>query len=232
MARIERRMTGVGSAATAGVLASASESSGGLIQRAASSLVVFFFQAEDGIRDLTVTGVQTCALPIFGSASSSLPTPLPSAICPVPNRLARASAFSASASVPVVADCAVVTPVPNRSARALRFLISSSIDDAERPILRSTAEASLVSVVAEPSRDVRAGCGGGSDALSAQTTAVRRSDWRGGVALTSSGLPALSALGGALPLFFEGWASAATAGATATASDVLVGSGATSKPSS
>src|SRR5438309_10219311 len=25
----------------------------------------FFFQAEDGIRDGTVTGVQTCALPIF-----------------------------------------------------------------------------------------------------------------------------------------------------------------------
>src|SRR5207245_7964005 len=25
-----------------------------------------FFQAEDGIRDATVTGVQTCALPIFG----------------------------------------------------------------------------------------------------------------------------------------------------------------------
>src|SRR6266481_4676981 len=27
---------------------------------------VFFFQAEDGIRDGTVTGVQTCALPIWG----------------------------------------------------------------------------------------------------------------------------------------------------------------------
>src|SRR5689334_24528463 len=27
----------------------------------------FFFQAEDGIRDGTVTGVQTCALPIFGA---------------------------------------------------------------------------------------------------------------------------------------------------------------------
>src|SRR5206468_5629358 len=26
---------------------------------------VFFFQAEDGIRDLIVTGVQTCALPIY-----------------------------------------------------------------------------------------------------------------------------------------------------------------------
>src|SRR6267378_4708634 len=30
------------------------------------SSVFFFFQAEDGIRDLYVTGVQTCALPIFG----------------------------------------------------------------------------------------------------------------------------------------------------------------------
>src|SRR5688572_31386094 len=29
--------------------------------------VAFFFQAEDGIRDLTVTEVQTCALPIFAS---------------------------------------------------------------------------------------------------------------------------------------------------------------------
>src|SRR5438094_10318615 len=28
-------------------------------------LNLFFFQAEDGIRDRTVTGVQTCALPIF-----------------------------------------------------------------------------------------------------------------------------------------------------------------------
>src|SRR2546430_1217777 len=30
------------------------------------SMIFFFFQAEDGIRDLTVTGVQTCALPISG----------------------------------------------------------------------------------------------------------------------------------------------------------------------
>src|SRR2546421_2589297 len=28
------------------------------------SIFFFFFQAEDGIRDLIVTGVQTCALPI------------------------------------------------------------------------------------------------------------------------------------------------------------------------
>src|SRR5688572_32050270 len=32
----------------------------------------FFFQAEDGIRDLTVTGVQTCALPIFGDAAGGV----------------------------------------------------------------------------------------------------------------------------------------------------------------
>src|SRR2546422_5002447 len=28
-------------------------------------LLFFFFKAEDGIRDVAVTGVQTCALPIF-----------------------------------------------------------------------------------------------------------------------------------------------------------------------
>src|SRR2546430_17615575 len=33
-------------------------------------LYVFFFQAEDGIRDLTVTGVQTCALPILARHSA------------------------------------------------------------------------------------------------------------------------------------------------------------------
>src|SRR5689334_24213612 len=32
----------------------------------------FFFQAEDGIRDGTVTGVQTCALPIWYSSESHL----------------------------------------------------------------------------------------------------------------------------------------------------------------
>src|SRR5690606_40249469 len=37
----------------------------------------FFFQAEDGIRDFHVTGVQTCALPISGAdrLRPKLPTP-------------------------------------------------------------------------------------------------------------------------------------------------------------
>src|SRR5689334_25444006 len=33
----------------------------------------FFFQAEDGIRDGTVTGVQTCALPIYANKVSRVP---------------------------------------------------------------------------------------------------------------------------------------------------------------
>src|SRR5256885_11102185 len=31
-------------------------------------ILFFFFQAEDGIRDYKVTGVQTCALPIFNNS--------------------------------------------------------------------------------------------------------------------------------------------------------------------
>src|SRR5690606_40373653 len=41
--------------------------------------VCFFFQAEDGIRDFHVTGVQTCALPIF-----TLPTSTSSAVTSAP----------------------------------------------------------------------------------------------------------------------------------------------------
>src|SRR5699024_11220915 len=33
-------------------------------------VLFFFFQAEDGIRDRNVTGVQTCALPIFIAGST------------------------------------------------------------------------------------------------------------------------------------------------------------------
>src|SRR5690606_25005582 len=36
-------------------------------------ICVFFFQAEDGIRDFHVTGVQTCALPIYIGLQSQQP---------------------------------------------------------------------------------------------------------------------------------------------------------------
>src|SRR5260370_28582807 len=37
-----------------------------------SVVCCFFFQAEDGIRDSSVTGVQTCALPIYPAAVGEL----------------------------------------------------------------------------------------------------------------------------------------------------------------
>src|SRR5699024_11724327 len=46
--------------------------------------VDFFFQAEDGIRDRNVTGVQTCALPIYGMGRGPSKTS-----CTSSNRLQR-----------------------------------------------------------------------------------------------------------------------------------------------
>src|SRR5207253_5439913 len=42
--------------------------------RTADAQVFFFFQAEDGIRDGHVTGVQTCALPILPTTTCSSST--------------------------------------------------------------------------------------------------------------------------------------------------------------
>src|SRR6266498_5620567 len=40
------------------------------ITQKCSFSLFFFFQAEDGIRDADVTGVQTCALPIYGESAA------------------------------------------------------------------------------------------------------------------------------------------------------------------
>src|SRR5690349_22032033 len=57
----------------------------------------FFFQAEDGIRDLYVTGVQTCALPISTAPLSNSPSTF---FTPTGRRLfpPERSAFAAPAS--------------------------------------------------------------------------------------------------------------------------------------
>src|SRR2546429_5620516 len=44
----------------------------GLATARRSGMAFFFFQAEDGIRDVAVTGVQTCALPIFERFADAL----------------------------------------------------------------------------------------------------------------------------------------------------------------
>src|SRR5699024_11815105 len=40
--------------------------------KTSSKYYIFFFQAEDGIRDRNVTGVQTCALPILKDSSPKM----------------------------------------------------------------------------------------------------------------------------------------------------------------
>src|SRR5690625_6861349 len=65
-------------------------------------LFVFFFQAEDGIRDGHVTGVQTCALPIC-SALERATTDSPAVR---PASTVRASASITSSSAPAAAAAA------------------------------------------------------------------------------------------------------------------------------
>src|SRR3712207_7939973 len=60
----------------------------------------FFFQAEDGIRDIGVTGVQTCALPILLFAYSEATVPLVTVI----TRKAFGGAYDVMASKHVGGD--------------------------------------------------------------------------------------------------------------------------------
>src|SRR5207253_5573924 len=77
----------------------------------------FFFQAEDGIRDGHVTGVQTCALPI----SKGRPPSTSAAVSSVSQRVAASSGGGGSvagsgAPGGGISDVVVTaTPTPNRS---------------------------------------------------------------------------------------------------------------------
>src|SRR2546429_4887975 len=61
------------------------------MERVLLCIIYFFFQAEDGIRDVAVTGVQTCALPIFSmqSGAPTFGTPEPALVLYVMAALAR-----------------------------------------------------------------------------------------------------------------------------------------------
>src|SRR5699024_2043537 len=81
--------------------------------------LVFFFQAEDGIRDRNVTGVQTCALPIWKA-----PRSMTMSISVAPSATAwRVSTSLASRGARpdgnAVATEATSTPVPRRAVTAL-----------------------------------------------------------------------------------------------------------------
>src|SRR5207247_4292041 len=83
----------------------------------------FFFQAEDGIRDPLVTGVQTCALPICRAILANLiGSPFGGTVYPInPTRdsVLGVKAYPNIAAVPAKVDLAVImTPaatIPGRS---------------------------------------------------------------------------------------------------------------------
>src|SRR6266478_3229011 len=110
----------------------------------------FFFQAEDGIRDLTVTGVQTCALPILALGIDCVVSPGSS------GSTIRAKPFASSSETMCSTRSA-----PNRSAtsasvrwpssristrraageRAPPWVAASSV--VPRPVLRYTSDLSI-----------------------------------------------------------------------------------------
>src|SRR6266496_4923202 len=78
----------------------------------------FFFQAEDGIRDLYVTGVQTCALPIYQYADGAHHPTLQretSPICPAADAVeVRATSGAVAVIRGVVALAVIAEPVGAR----------------------------------------------------------------------------------------------------------------------
>src|SRR5438067_6301346 len=72
------------------------------------SLFFFFFQAEDGIRDRNVTGVQTCALPISVRVA----------------RLARAAGLPAWIKLEVTPEPRYLLPDPVETLRAAETLVA------------------------------------------------------------------------------------------------------------
>src|SRR2546430_4448724 len=80
--------------------------------------IFFFFQAEDGIRDLTVTGVQTCALPICSSrlaVSSALTKLIPVALPPGRAMLATRPSLTGSSGTPNTIGIVEVAALAARS---------------------------------------------------------------------------------------------------------------------
>src|SRR2546430_6394206 len=104
-------LAGCGGAATAVVFFCGS---GGLI-RDVLFLFFFFFQAEDGIRDLTVTGVQTCALPI--SEIRIIPRSIPCAASSASEawRCDDSTGIDARLSTPPSDDARATSPRASRS---------------------------------------------------------------------------------------------------------------------
>src|SRR2546430_5350676 len=114
----------------------------------------FFFQAEDGIRDLTVTGVQTCALPIFisrlqgvaGFFGAGKTGVLPIAFCAL--RAAESACFTASligttCSYPFLSFTARQRIMPASKSTSSQNRLRQA--DSRRPVPSATIKASFSS---------------------------------------------------------------------------------------
>src|ERR1035437_1605541 len=96
--------------------------------------IVFLFQAEDGIRDIGVTGVQTCALPILVTVTAAVP----------PNWVWICAAIDCTvegaSARPLVAPAERPTfPMPLLTAAALPWLVLATRPTFPRPVLPLTA---------------------------------------------------------------------------------------------
>src|SRR2546430_4426464 len=102
-------------------------------------MFVFFFQAEDGIRDLTVTGVQTCALPIL------TPPPVPKLgvvklSTSVARALSRGTAEVSTARFPVGSVPATETiKRPDTAAQLSRTSVSVGPESSSVPLVVAAA---------------------------------------------------------------------------------------------
>src|SRR5207248_4586296 len=104
------------------------------------TMFYFFFQAEDGIRDRTVTGVQTCALPISRSVAWTLPEGWTQSVANSPRTASLKPAVAGHVEVSLtVLPGAAGGDLANVN-RWRRQLGLSAIDEAAIPFLRATVQ--------------------------------------------------------------------------------------------
>src|SRR6266487_6267801 len=90
----------------------------------------FFFQAEDGIRDGRVTGVQTCALPIWSFVRDAPRAACPSTRPKAETNLSMPESEASSMDLPIVKFEVSVRPRParrwNATYAAWRMLVAEA----------------------------------------------------------------------------------------------------------
>src|SRR3712207_5565704 len=114
-------------------------------------VLFFFFQAEDGIRDIGVTGVQTCALPIWLAQLLPGVVPLPATSTAEAARQVAAGEHDAAVCAPIAAEryglTALADDVADRSGAVTRFVLVAPPGPLPAPT--GNDKTSLVAVVGD-----------------------------------------------------------------------------------